>query len=528
MRKIILITVFLFLTALTVTIFYFSRIKLPGQNTTHVIDQIPQDAALVFEFKNDPQFYDLFKESSLLTSFIGQKKADELQYLHNYLLKQSAPNLSFGNQSIFISLHPEINSSTIEMLLTTSADGIINLQKALEAMVQKTDGAIEPERIGNKSIQKITFPALKEAFYLSINANVLAGSFSKDLLLEFLDERTENKVSDLTQLSEQQNKNSIADLYVNYKQFPVLFKQLFRHGQDDFFRFLNDFPASSALSLNYKKDALLFNGYTKTDTAAATYIHVFLNQQPVKNTIQSVFPINTALAVSFAYGNTATYLKALDQWQSRLHQNKQAKALFKQIRQETGVAIQTAFRQQLGNEFAIITTAENEKIAIIKVKNGSELEPFLRNISVNPDSSRSNLKYQNVPYYLLGEPFLHFKQPYFTVIDNYLLLANTQAAIDNYLQNYHNQHFLNEDQQYYAFNTLLAEQSNVSFFVHLPNSYPLLKNMLQPEFSKTFNQKNSGWKNYFAVALQFTASESNFYTNFYLQQNEIKRDSSAL
>ena len=524
MRRIILVTVFLFIIAIAVTGFYFSKIKLPGQNAANVISQIPQDAALVFEFKNDPEFYELFKKSTLLTSFIGQKKTEELQYLYDHLLKQAQLNASFSNQSIFISLHSEIKFNTIEMLLTANSNGIGDLNKTLGTIAGQTNGSVQAEKIGNKTIQKITFRALKEVFYYSDNENVLAGSFSKALLLRFLDERAENKVSNLTQLSDQQNKNSIANLYVNYQQFPVLFKQLFRNQNDDFFRFLNGFPASAALSLNYKSDALLFNGYTKTNTSATAYLHVFLKQQPEKNTIKTAFPINTASAVSFAYAQPKVFLKAFDDWQEQRHDKAKAKALFNQIRKETGIFIETPFRKELDREFAVITTAENEKIAMIKLKNGSELEPFLRNISVDPDSNQTRFKYQNLPYYLLGEPFLHFKQPYFVVIDNYLLLSNSQSGLNHYLENYHQQHFLSEDPQYYAFDALLAEQSNVAFFIHLPHSFQSLKNVLQPGFSVIFNNKNSGWKNYYAAALQFTVSENNFYTNFYLQEKQKETD----
>lgn len=530
MRKIILITVLFFITAVTVTAFYFSKIKQSGQNTENVISQIPQNAALVFEFKNDREFYDLFKENPLLTSFIGQKKTNELQYFYDNLIRQGTLKAALSNRSIFISLHPALNPGNLNMLILANAEGINNWQETLNLVLNNLNGAYSSEKIGNKTIQEIYFSALKEAFYISYNAGVLAGSFDKALLLDFLDERAENKINNLTQLSDQQNKNSIANLYVNYRQFPALFKQLFHLQDDDFFRLLNHFPANAALSLNYKSDALLFNGYTQTDTAAATYLNLFLKQQPVKNSIKAIYPINTASAISFAYDQTAGFLKELDNWQIKRHDDLKAKALFKLIREETGVSIQTAFRKQLGKEFAVITTAENEKVAVVKVKNGSELEPFLRNISVEPDSLNARLKYENLPYYLLGEPLLHFKQPYFSLIDNYLLLSNSKNEITRFLGNYHQQHFLNQEQQYYDFDRLLSDQSNISFFIDLPNAFRILKNNLQPGFKQAFSQENSGWKNYYAAALQFTASQNNFYTNFYLQQSKpktVKRDTTA-
>ena len=526
MRRIILIAVFLFITAVMVTAFYFAKLKLPGQNTSNVIDQIPEDAALVFEFKNDAEFYDLFRQSTLLTSFIGQKKANELQYLHQHLMKEPALKAAFNNRSIFISLHPGITSGNLDMLMLINADDVKEAQQTLNALIINSNAAFETETIGSKTIHDITFPAIKEAFYLTYNDGVVAGSFNKALLLNFLDERKENKVSNLTQLSDQQNKNSIANLYVNYQRFPVLFKQLFRNQNDDFFRFLAGFPASAALSLNYKTDALLFNGFTQSDTSAANYLDLFLKQQPVKNTLKNIYPANTALAVSFAFGSPIGFLKEFDAWQNQAHQSKKANALFSQIKTETGVSIKTAFRKQLDKEFAVITTSESEKIAVIKVKNGSELEPFLRNISVDPDSERTRFKYENLPYCLLGEPFAHFKQPFFVLIDNYLFLSNSENGLKHYLENYHQQHFLSEDQQYYDFDQLLAEQSNVSFFVHLPNSFQILKSNLQPGFSEIFAQKNTGWNNYFAAALQFTASENKFYTNFCLRQKKLETNKS--
>jgi hypothetical protein len=526
MRKIILITVFVFITAVTVTAFYFAKLKLPGQNTTNLINQIPEDAALVFEFKNDPEFYDLFRESTLLTSFIGQKKVNELQYLHQQLTKQTALKTAFNNRSIFISFHPEIESGNLDMLMLINADGVKDLQQTLNALTTHSDAALEPEKIGNKTVQHLTFPALKEVFYLTYNAEVVAGSFNKSLLLHFLDERADKKVSNLTQLSDQQNKNSIANLYVNYHRFPVLFQQLFRNQNDDFFRFLNGFPASAALSLNYKTDALLFNGFTQTDTAAAAYVNLFLSQQPEKNTLKNIYPANTASAVGFAYAKPASFFSALDLWQHKSKQEGKAKALFNQIKRETGVSIKTAFRKQLDKEFAVLTTAESEKIAIIKVKNGSELEPFLRNISQNPDSEKTRLKYDNLPYYLLGEPFAHFKQPYFVLIDNYLFLSNSENGLNHYLANYHQQQFLTGEKAYYEFDQLLAEQSNVSFFVHFKNAFQIFQTNLQPGFRAAFSKKQSGWTNYFAGALQFTASQNNFYTNFCLKQIEAKTSKS--
>lgn len=521
MRKIILLTVFLFLTVITVTGFYFLKIKLPGENKANLINQIPADAALVFEFTNDREFSDLFKRNLLLTSFIGQKKASQLHYLHGHFFKGTV----FDNRDIFVSVQPNTGSQNLDILLTVNIDGLDNIQKYFNDNLARENGKWHIENIDNQIIYVINFTALKEAFYLCSKADILAGSFSKNLLISFLQEKRERKKIVFQQLSDQQNKNSIANLYINYAQFPVLSKQLFQNQNNNFFKILNEFEAQAVLSLNYKSDALLFNGYTQTDSNTNNYLQVFLKQQPAINTSKAVYPLNTASAMSFAFENQL-FFKTLDRWQNA--DFKQGKTLFGQIKNETGISIQNEFRKQMNNEFAVITTAENEKLAIIKLKNGSELEPFLQNISLDPDADQKCIKYQNLFFYLLGEPFLDFKQPYFVVTDNYLLLSDTETGLNNYLKHYHHQEFLNKDKQYFNFDELLAAQSNVSFFVHLPNTNQLFKNTLRQDYAKAFQQKNPGWGNYFAMSLQFTGSSNSFYTNFYLQQKQIERDTTAL
>ncbi|RYE35918.1 MAG: hypothetical protein EOP42_05285, partial [Sphingobacteriaceae bacterium] len=262
MRKIILLTVFLFVSAISVTAFYFSGLRLPGQQTANVINRIPANAAIIFQFKNDREFYNLFSGNSLLTSFIGQKKASDLIYLHENLSKNI-----FNEQRIFVSLHPEINSQNISLLLTTTADKQFNIQTLTERYIGKTT----IESTGKNRITAINFTPIKEVFYICEKADVIAGSFDKTLLISFLENKKDTDVEVFKQLPDQQNKNSIANLYVNYGQLPALMNCLFRNQNNEFIQLLNGFAGNVSLSLNYKTDALFFNGYTQTDTSIASY-----------------------------------------------------------------------------------------------------------------------------------------------------------------------------------------------------------------------------------------------------------------
>jgi hypothetical protein len=72
-------------------------------------------------------------------------------------------------------------------------------------------------------------------------------------------------------------------------------------------------------------------------------------------------------------------------------------ALFAKLKAETGINLKQEFAQLLGNEFAVVTTRYQEKIAVITVKNGSKLRPFMTNISGMITDDIGQFNYAKLP-----------------------------------------------------------------------------------------------------------------------------------
>jgi hypothetical protein len=62
-------------------------------------------------------------------------------------------------------------------------------------------------------------------------------------------------------LPDQQNSNSLANLYINYEHLGQLFTQLFKNNNTDIFKPFRLLPALAALNLNFKNDALCLAVY---------------------------------------------------------------------------------------------------------------------------------------------------------------------------------------------------------------------------------------------------------------------------
>jgi len=481
---------------------------------------IPANASLVFEFNNDASFFDIFRNNPLFTAVAGRETVGDLDTLRQQVLKNAVLNKYFSGQNIFISVHPTQNKQIALLVTLSAAEGFG--QSAIDE-VSKQPGSgllITPLQDGTKKGYTFYINALKKRFYLISNENnIYAGSFSKDLIDELSAGKRAEKTS-FVLLSEQQNANSLANLYVNYSQLDPLFDCLFQNKNTDVFKRFRLLAGLAALSLNYKSDALMFNGETSLQLNLATsYLNVFSGQQPVNNQLRDIFPSTTAYCTGLSVSDPLEFNKSLSRWYAKAGLKKEEMQLFNKIQAETGTNLKSRFYKLLGNEFAVITTRYFEKLAIISVSDGTKMNTLLMNISKMTDENSGQLSYDKLPFFLLGDAFSIFKHPYYLIIDNYLILANSTGELQSYSDSYLNRKFLSKNPQYGQFNNLLAAQSNVTFILIFKNSEQIFKRDMNPDIYNAFQENTPGWKNFYGVSWQLSANKKNFYTNFCLKLN---------
>ncbi|AYL95904.1 hypothetical protein [Mucilaginibacter celer] len=516
MKRLIATTIFLIIATVLVTVLYFKNLSPPGVRTGEVMHSIPANAVAIFEFNNEKGFYDIFNGSALLKNFVGEEKLSDLDTLRKLLIASPQLNQFFDGQNIFVSLHPA-NNEDINLLITARASKTFNA-----AMFTTLTGAaksalqIAPMQIAASQGYNIFIKQLDKHFYiLKKGGNIFSGSFSKDLIdHSAIEDKNKNN---FVPLPEQQNANSLAELYVNYSQFDPLFNQLFFNKNTDIFKSFRLLPAFGALTLNYKSDALMFNGFSKQQGNATSYLNLFLAQQPIVNHLKDIFPSTTAYSTSFAISDAVKFTSDLANWQNKAGVGAERDKLLADVKANAGLFLQPEFDNLLGNEFAVVTTRYFEKFAIISVKDGTKLLPLMMNISNMVTDKVGQFNYEKLPFFLLGDAFSIFRKPYFIILDNYLVLAASVSELESYYDTYINRKFIGKTDQFTRFDNLLAERSNVAFFVHFKNMQPILKRDLKPAFFDDFENSRYGWKNYYAAAYQLATSDKEFYTNFCMQ-----------
>jgi len=519
MRKHVIITVILLVVTAYVTVVYFKNLSPPGKNTARVMRLIPDSAPIVFEFSNDDSFYDIFKGNTLFEAVTGKQQFDLLDTLRQQVLQKPLLDRYFNGQDIFISFYP-VSPAGPEYLYTLTATKGFGPAVMDQLAKQANSGlVITPLRIGGKLGYNVYISVLKKIFYLVNNEdNIYSASFSKDLITKSALYKPEKNRQSFVLLPDQQNANSLANIYINYGQLDPLFNRFFSNKNSDIFKSFRLLPGLAALSLNYKTDALMFNGSTSVlKDKPLSYLNLFAGQHPVENHLKDIFPSTTAYGTNFSVSDPAKFTKDLAGWYNKAGLKSQEDQLFSKIQRETGMNMQKSFNGLLGNEFAIITTRYFEKFALISIKNGSQMSTLLANVSKTINESSGQLSYDKVPFFLLGDAFSIFRHPYYLIIDNYLILANSPGELKSYSDTYLNQKFLSKNAQYQQFDQLLAAQSNVSFLVVFKNTGEIFRRDMDAGYYYSFVNNDPGWKGFYAASWQLTTADKDFYTNFCLR-----------
>jgi len=516
MKKLIITTIILLSAVIAMTVIYFKNLNTTAAHTTKVMQSIPNTAALVFEFSNDAGFYDIFSNDELLADLAGRQKIDDLAALRQQLLLTPLLKNYFEGQHIYLSLHGQATDS-INFLVTIAGTPLFSNTHITELPKQsKGKLSITPANIDGKEAYTIHLNDINKNFYVVDRGNhVFSGSFSKDLAQQAAQYQPAKNADNFLAIPDQQNTSSLANLYINYEQLNPLFDMFFKAPNNGILKSLRMMPALGALTLNYKTDALMFNGYTNIQpNKPLSYVTLFRKQQPVLGTLADLLPSTTAMSTCFALSDVKKFMSDLDEFHSKAGLAAEKKDLFSKIKSETGEPLISEFGKQLSGEFAVLTTKFDEKFAIVALKNGAAMRPLMVNISNMASDDVGQFKYNKVPFFLLGDAFSMFNHPYFIILNNYLILANSQNELNSYKDSYQNHKFLNKTTGYTEFDNLLAERSNVAYFLQFRNLFPLLKRDMKPSFSALFDPESKKGNKFFGLSWQLSAADNNFYTNF--------------
>jgi len=518
MKKIIILTSVLLISTILIAILYFSNLGVETNNNDRVLAHIPQETALIFQFKNDKSLNDIFKDYDLFNTILGAQRVAEITQLQLLLLKQPQLLEASDNQNVFLSFYP-ISTDSVDLLWAMALNNKIPASDIYKLLLLPSNDLIAKEiSVSKQDVLEINIKPLNKIFYLFINNGLGAGSFSKYLIQKFLDKNTpkipKEFISEINK-SNQKNEDSPFNIFINHSSAFSFLGNFMRNKPDGNFLLLNQLKGFSILNMNFKSDAFMFNGISKVDTGSANYLNVFLNQKPVPTTIKNTFPANTSNFIAFGVSDYMRFHSNVRQLLHKRNELSKLTAQMNRLKEKYGFNVESDMKKLWANEFAVLQLSSNEKLAVMNVTNGMQMQLLLESLSSVHSETVRKFNDSNILYYYFGDPLKTFSKPYFAIIDNYLVAANNASAVDEFLKDYTTDKLLYKTSGFSEFNQLVANQSNIMFFIHNKNSTDVLKNTLKRNYSQLFNEENSGYQNFYGLSYQWSAYQDHFFINLY-------------
>lgn len=520
MRKIIALIIILFIAAGASSWLYFNNLTATTNNATKILNTVPSNAALVFQYKNEAYFYDIFKKFTLFKDVLGVATFEQLAQLKNILIDDAQLYASVDKSDLFFSLHKTANNKADFLVLAPLAQSFLNQYSTAKFLsLIKTKYTVNVNNFNSYEIYTVKLPGNK-LFYFSLLQSIIVGSFNLNLVEKTILQQTiANKLKTNEFNAEtDRNKNAIANLYLSFAKLPDFLNNFSKYKNPEYTAYLKNFKAYSSLNINYQSDAFMFSGITTPDTTQLQYANIFLHQQPGNLTLSNIIPLDAASYLSFYVSDMRLFQLHLQRMFGQMGVLQKLKTQINSIAKKHSVPIEQEFLNVLGKEFGQAQLASGDKIGFISTNNSQRLSFLLSTISTPLSAKIARFDDTNFVYYFFGEPFKFFGRPYFTTVSNYLVVANSATALKNFLAHYQQQQMISLSPNYNHLQQYLSNKGNIFYFLHNKNSKAIFKDFLSKNAYRNFKSENFKFDNIYGLSIQFSADKNKFYTNLYLNK----------
>lgn len=492
---------------------YFSGLNSQREDNDSSLYAATVNSAVIFSFQNDKSIFDILKGQNVLQEVIGENNYTQLQSIKDHIL--SAPDLNriIGKQNIYISLIPGKNKQ-IDLLYSTQINSGANKNLLINAL-----SAAKLQLDSSQKTTTITLPD-SSVFYLGIKGNLLLLSSSAQPVSNVLSATINgsNKFVQYIKSTSRLTKNSLAEVYINFKDLPKLLKATMPGKLNGELSVLDNSNAFASLVYNFSKEKVLLTGSTQSNQSN-DYYDLFATSNAQKITITNILPENTANYTVFAIENYTNWRQNLEGWFTGQKELNATTDILKNINLKYHIDPNQIFPKYFKDQLITFQLSTTEKIGAINLSNGEKVDQLLLDLSTDYGDGIKIFKESDLLYSYFGEPFKKFKRPYYIIIDNYMVFANNASTVQSFLNSYKNNRLLINKESYINSVNQLPNTSSISFFVDLSNSSNIfLKNIYLPYYKHITTEK--GLKNYQSFTYQLNGDNGKFQTNVLMNRKQ--------
>jgi hypothetical protein len=521
------------LIAVIILIFGYQHFKSLKQKTTDVWQSANPNAVAIIASSDFHQIWEKLNESSLIWQELNL--IEEIAYFNQFIsqidssITRNESLKEFVSRANFlVSIIPS-GSGKADIQISTSTPSGLDFEDFL-SLFSDSLGKTNTKNYDGADI--FAFSLYGKTLYGTISNELLSLSTSSLVIEETV--RNINRESNAAQsksfekIKQTAGQFAKANVFINYQQLGLLLSNHVSNNYTIWAKSIGKLGHWAALDLDLKSNSIILNGFSNCSDTSNHLLSIFNNQEPQKLSLKEVVPSNTVLLFNIGVSSFTEYLNDYRNWLDSQGALFSYRKNLEKINKRYGVSATalaiTWIGKQLGVFYTEMASSKNmaqHKLLIFEANNIlnaqrdlnllSELAGVTENTEVYRGKTIRSLGVGNIYNDILGSAFSGINIPYFTCIDDYVIMANSVSALRDVITKNAVNKTLKNDEAFESFNSQLNSDGNILLYGNLAGANKHLQAIFDKGIADWMTKETERLSNFQSFAFEWTKEQQDLY-----------------
>ena len=511
MKKLPVFLIIFLLVLASATYLYYNHWR-SAQQAEEALPCIPQSAALVYEVADFGKQWEHFRQMPMAKTLNQVPAFVAIQHGLNFLKNLVEAPKNLDKVPLIVSIHG-LGEEQLGYIFyfNTHDTATREILEAITLRVKEEKAYSETIRncAGYKITELVKHGATQPLSYIKHKQYVIA-SYSSLLIEDVVRGLASKQKTGFLDLKKAANTQG--SLYVNFNQLPQLLRAFVQHDQvDTLSTSLTTFVLASHFNLKLTHHHLLLSGFASDQaTTSSSYLtHTLPSQASGAMLLVPYLPQNTAILQHFTFSDAEQLLASLQQYRSLPQVGKisdtqnislLAGTLDPMLQGEIGHCTLDTRHNQQKDQLVFMRVHDSQ--TFIGALQGLNLLTLLSSQGIHEPSSTYKLTTDYFQYWLPGQLLPAFEANYVTQIDDYIVLANSQAGLQTWRSQCRQGKTWSNDPQQNVWLESTLDKAHFSLFVDLKKAWPQIVHSLKPAWQQVCKTHADALQKFRHVSLQ--------------------------
>ena len=476
---------------------FWAYVNFSQSSEREALTVIPNDAVYIVETSNLTKGWASMSQSKMWKHMINTPFFSDINenvaMFDSLFVEYEILGDMMKNRKLLVSAHM-ISGVDYDFLFVVDLQKSAKMAFLKEAISYFDVFQVKKRKFKDVEITELIDKETKDVIYLSVIDNLLIVSFVGDLLEKAISEKDNtNWLGNVHFQAVRDNisHNKLFNFYLNYAQLSK-FMRVYMDEESEAVKSFSRIMRYSAFNADLQDERVRMEGSTNLDSVSS-YLSALAKVKAGKMRAYQVLSNQTAFYLAMCFDSFDDFVQQLEN-QAKTEMGTEADSYSENIAKVENflkISLKDDFFSWIGSEIAFVklrpsqqTRAEDVLVAI-QAKNIEAAKTGMNHI-MERIRKRSPIKFETVQfnnyeiYYMnmkgffkafLGKMFDKLEKPYFTYIEDYLILSNSMEALKEQITDYVNGKTLSRKADFVDFKDDLSVKANLTIFLQMPKLY---------------------------------------------------------